>query len=194
MKKLIAFVSVVLLLFSLTSCFDDYEKEKWFNEEDLKMFSIEGIPLPKESLENTMLYTDKHGVQTFYYTSTCEDVNEYTKTVVSYLLSNQNVFNTALREGHGGLIGEIVPYDNYVLISEETKFDNSGYTIAYSLSPDLNLSGGYLYSLDNPVKISICFTSDDLLIPGFTYNAYISIKQESYPTCGFEDYQPSTEE
>ena len=187
MRKLIMFFSIVLLLFSLTSCFDDYEKEKWFNEEDLKMFSIESIPLPKESLENTMLYTDKYGYQTFYYTSTLDEVNEYIKTVISYLLSNQNVFNIALREGHGGLIGEIVPYDNYVLISEETKFDDSGYTIAYSLSPDLVLAGGYLESLDDPIKISLSFTSEDVLKPGFTYNAYISIKQENYPACCFDD-------
>lgn len=186
MRKLIIFFSIILLLFSLTSCFDDYEKEKWFRDTDLKTFLIEDFPMPKESLENTMLYTDKYGYQTFYYTSTYEDVNEYVKTIISYLHSNQNVFNIALREGHGGLIGEIVPYDNYVFINEETKFDESGYTIAYSLSPDLNLAGGYLKSLADPIKISISFTSEDILKPGFTYNVYISIKQESYPACCFE--------
>lgn len=194
MKKIIIIFNVVLLLSCLTSCFTEYEKETWFNDADLKDFLLEDMPLPNESLENSILYTDKYGYQTFYYTSTYKDVNEYVKAVVNYLQGKQNVFNIALREGHGGLIGEIVPYDNYVFVTEETKFDESGYTIAYSLSPDLNLGGGYLYSLDNPIKISISFTSEDVLKPGFTYNAYISIKQESYPACGFEDYEPSLEE
>ena len=190
MKRTLALILSVIFLFALASC-EVGVKDTWFSDEMLKSHGISSLPMPFDTLSNTVLaeYESDDGKFSgiFYFTATKDELNNYAKAVVEYLLKNENVFNLGELEGHGGLIGEIVPYDDYKLVDEGFKYDQSLYNLAYSLSPTLNMGGGYIPSLDNPIKITIASVEAEELYSGFTYNAKIEIKQTSWPACAIVD-------
>ena len=186
MKKIAATILIFALALCLASC-EVGVKETWFSCELLESYGIAALPIPCDSLNNTVLVEsvtdDGRYSGTFYFTSTNTNINEYAHTVANFLVSNAEIFNVGEREGHGGLIAEILPYDDYRLVSEGISYDQDSYTFAYSLAQSLVMGSGYVPSLDDPVKITIATVDEEELYRGFTYNAKIEIKQSSWPAC-----------
>lgn len=186
MKKMTAIILILATVLCLASC-EVGVRDTWFSEELLESHGIAALPIPRNTLSNTVLseYSNEDGIYsgTFYFTATKAEINDYARVVAEHLMANESVFNAGEREGHGGLIGEILPYDDYKLLSEGISYDQGSYTFAYSLTPTLAMGGGYVPSLEDPVKIFITHGDEEELYRGFTYNATIEIKQSSWPVC-----------
>ena len=185
MKKISCILLNILLVINLFSCGNNYKVNTWFSIDYLEKYNIKDLPLPTE-LINTRIEVNNSDNQVFYYTSTFESMNTYAETLINYLLNNDGIYNVSERIGHGGLIAEMFPYDEYKLLESPIMYEESEYTFAFSLTKDLDFIAGYLYSLDNPIRIAITFSSDILLTYGFKYNTTITIFQRNYPSCVIE--------
>lgn len=159
---------------------------QWFTNERLVEYGVEDLPSPP--IETGRLRTINTTKETFYFNATYDEVQTLAREILDYLRANENVYHLCELQGHGGLVAEMFPYDNYLPITDEFVFEESTYTFAYSLSPELVNFGGYLPALQEPILISIAFTSEDAIYKGlfvkpFEYNATVTVQKSGWGAC-----------
>ena len=159
---------------------------QWFTSELLADYGVEDLPSPP--IETGRLRTNNATKETFYFYATYDEVQTLAREILEYLRANENVYHLCELQGHGGLVAEMLPYDNYLPVTDEFVFEESAYVFAYSLSPELANFGGYLPALRDPILISIAFTGEDTIYKGtfvkpFKYNATVIIKKQGWGAC-----------
>ncbi len=185
MKKFYLFIMSVIMMFTLSSCRHHYQRDTWFSNSQLEEYALKDLPIPTKNLDNTMLENE----EVFYFTTTESNFQLYAKSMIDYLLSNEKVFYLSEKGRLSGLIGEIVPYHEYLPIDKNYIYDKKHYELAYSL--DSQLSDNYPKLLNDPIKISLKLETRTQKIKSFTYNASLSIKLSAYPACSIDIPTPT---
>lgn len=156
-KKLISSISLIFYSILLYSC----SSSTFYSNNYLKDFHIENLPRI-DSANGKM----KDG--SVEYTCTKGKYIDYCNEIITYLMSNSDIFYFGYSDrvdiSDGGIAGlfqtfSLYPLDGYVVDDEINSF-------AYSLQSDLNNSGKKEFNqnnLINPISIILSFSSTNKL-------------------------------
>ena len=183
-------IGIGFCILPLSACMDSCFEElpaAWFSAELLAEYGVENLPSPL--IENGRLREITTTKQRFYFNATHDEIQELAKQIVDYLSANEKVYHLCVYDSHGGLVAEMLPYDNYLPVTDEFIFNESAYTFAYSLSAELDdYDGGYLPALHDPILIGLGLHEKDVVqqgpfLPAFEYNATVTIQKQGWGVC-----------
>lgn len=173
-RKLFLVMGVILFSTLLFGCVENGKTNTWFSKEVLQNYQIEDLPRIKD--KNAVLINDEENVYELYFNSSLDDVNQYVKNVVDYLLGNEQIYNLSICDNFVMIDGNKIW--KYKKVDETLLFNRSGYVLAFSIEQETYEKYGYV-GLKDAVVISVAYTSETPLNIGYKYTAYIKIDSTS---------------
>lgn len=171
MKKILTIVLFTIALVLLTACSGDEGEIGFFSRDYLVQCNIEDFPLPVADAEEMRWSGEK-----VYLNLGDEEALEYSRTVMEYLLANENIYYKGYHY-ETGCPGGIFYLPEYRFAPLFEDSDPSTGWYAFSLTETLNEGDEFNRSYWNGVVVRIY--QKDGTCGSFSYNTVINIDYEA---------------